>query len=117
MSKSNEFCRIRKERMGDIGKCELCGSKRGLELHHCIPCSLGGDTEDNLILVCAGCHAKLTPKSALTKLGLRNRIYNIKMSFYKWVGEFIDAGEKPDTDDFFDFIENLEEILAGNKEV
>ena len=87
---------------------------------NCITASrvhLGGDTEDNLILVCAGCHAKLTPKSALTKLGLRNRIYNIKMSFYKWVGEFIDAGEKPDTDDFFDFIENLEEILAGNKEV
>lgn len=42
MSKSKEFCKIRKERIENIGKCELCGGKRGLELHHCIPQSLGG---------------------------------------------------------------------------
>ena len=47
--------------------CELCGSQRGLELHHIIPKSLGGTDElENLILICRKCHSLLTPRSILS---------------------------------------------------
>lgn len=106
--KTAEFKKILKERMEDIGKCELCGSKRGLELHHCIPYSLGGeDTEDNLILVCSTCHSKLTPHSTLTKIGLRNRVFAIKMNFYNKMNEILEAGEVPNMQDVFDFFEEI----------
>lgn len=52
--------------------CELCGDTRNLEVHHIIPLSVGGpDIEDNMIVVCYKCHALLTPKSVLTKLGIQ----------------------------------------------
>ena len=106
--RTEEFKEILKERMEDIGKCELCGSKRGLELHHCIPYSLGGeDTEDNLILVCSVCHSKLTPRSTLTKIGLRNRAFNIKMNFYNKMNEILEAGETPNMQDVLDFFEEI----------
>ena len=56
----------------EAGKCELCGSRRGLEAHHIIPLVCGGeDVEDNLICVCQCCHTLLTPRSLLTKLGIK----------------------------------------------
>ena len=56
-------------------KCELCGSKRGLEAHHIIPLSLGGDDSvDNLICVCVACHSRLTPRKILTKNGMERRL-------------------------------------------
>jgi 5-methylcytosine-specific restriction endonuclease McrA len=59
----------------EIGKCELCGSRLGLEVHHIIPkvCEIGGvdlEQDDNLIVVCAVCHTKLTPRALLTKYGI-----------------------------------------------
>ena len=55
----------------EAGRCELCGSRRGLEAHHIIPISAGGDnSEENLICVCSTCHARLTPRSKLRKMGL-----------------------------------------------
>jgi len=52
--------------------CELCGSTRGLEVHHIIPRCVGGsDSEDNIITVCVKCHGILTPKSELTRLGIQ----------------------------------------------
>lgn len=72
MARSTEFQKIKRERMNQVCGCELCGRKYMLELHHIIPVSLGGeDTEENLILLCPACHSRLTPRSALTKLGLR----------------------------------------------
>lgn len=57
----------------EAGRCELCGSVRGLEAHHIIPVVCGGDDSvDNLICVCQCCHALLTPRKLLTKLGIRN---------------------------------------------
>lgn len=51
--------------------CELCGSVKGLEVHHIIPIVCGGDDSvDNLICVCRKCHALLTPRSVLTKIGI-----------------------------------------------
>ena len=59
-------------------KCELCGSRRNLEVHHLVPrvCAIDGldiDDKDNLIVVCGACHAKLTNKGYLTKYGQRNK--------------------------------------------
>ena len=57
----------------EAGRCELCGSRRGLEAHHIIPIVCGGDDSyDNLICVCQCCHARLTPRRILTKLGIKN---------------------------------------------
>lgn len=39
-------------------RCALCDSTRYLQIHHYCPRSLGGnDTEENLITLCADCHA------------------------------------------------------------
>lgn len=55
----------------EAGRCELCGSRRGLEAHHIIPICAGGDnSEENLICVCGTCHARLTPRSKLCKIGI-----------------------------------------------
>lgn len=68
-----------KKIVSDAGRCELCGSKRDLQAHHIIPYSLfPSDDEDNIICVCKGCHAKLTPTSLLTKVGLNNARENGK---------------------------------------
>lgn len=38
-------------------KCESCGSKKGLTLHHIIPKEVKGrNIKSNLIVLCRGCH-------------------------------------------------------------
>ena len=38
--------------------CALCGAQKYLQIHHCVPRGQGGsDREDNLITLCADCHA------------------------------------------------------------
>lgn len=72
-----ELVKIYNDRINNIGCCELCGSKKGLELHHIIPVVCGGEsTEDNTILICEKCHYMLTPKNTLTKIGIRKIKYN-----------------------------------------
>lgn len=42
-----------------IGSCECCGSKKSLEVHHCIPWHLDKSKEcdqDNVIVLCDTCH-------------------------------------------------------------
>lgn len=52
--------------------CELCGDTRNLEVHHIIPVVCGGSNDiNNLIVICGACHAKLTPKNELIKLGIQ----------------------------------------------
>jgi len=58
----------------DVGHCELCGSKRNLEVHHIVPrtaCDgiIDPNEDDNLIVVCGSCHSKLTPKRFLCNYG------------------------------------------------
>jgi len=37
--------------------CQLCGSRRNLQVHHVCPRSRGGDDEDtNLLTLCCHCH-------------------------------------------------------------
>lgn len=72
----------------DAGECELCGSKRNLEVHHCVPVVCGGDdSDDNLICVCRSCHVKLTPHSLLIKIGQRKN--SEKEKFKKELYELI----------------------------
>ena len=41
-------------------RCALCDSTKGLQVHHAIPRSQGGNnTEHNLITLCATCHLSL----------------------------------------------------------
>ena len=68
----------------EAGKCELCGSKRGLEAHHIIPVVCGGDdSEDNLICVCQCCHARLTPRAILVRLGIRKTQHSYSKREFK----------------------------------
>ena len=42
----------------DWWACALCDDRRHLQIHHCIPRSLGGNNSDhNLITLCSKCHA------------------------------------------------------------
>ena len=64
-----------KKFIDEIGRCELCGSRRNLQLHHMIPlvCEnefVNLDVEDNWLCVCGSCHSKLTPKNLLVKYGI-----------------------------------------------
>ena len=44
----------------DGWRCQLCGSMRGLEVHHLQRRSQSGvDSEDNLLTLCSGCHRKV----------------------------------------------------------
>ena len=92
---------VHKKFIESAGRCEMCGSRRNLQLHHIIPmvCENGSmdlDVEDNWICVCSSCHAKLTPKNLLTKYGLRKKFptTNPKYKFYKELNELAEAGEK-----------------------
>ena len=105
----------------EIGRCELCGSKRNLQLHHMIPMVCQPDDDDNLlkkpidldiednwICVCCSCHDKLTPKNLLCKYGMnkqkqRNKKLLLKNDIYMKYCEYILAcGDgRIDIDDWF----------------
>lgn len=49
--------KIAKQLKTEIGYCELCGSQSCLEAHHCKSRGAGGgDTRENLIVLCYLCH-------------------------------------------------------------
>ena len=67
----------------DVGQCELCGSRRNLQVHHIVPLVIdipGVDLNDesNLVVVCSKCHGVLTPKNILTRIGLHKAKANGK---------------------------------------
>lgn len=94
-------------------KCELCGSDRGLEIHHIIPVVFGGtDDKDNLLCVCKKCHALLTPTGLLAKQG--QRVKNIQYSFYKHMDDMINKGDVPDFCYVCDYLDaNVFPLLAA----
>ena len=48
----------------DGWRCQMCGSMQQLQVHHQkLRSQSGGDQERNLIVVCAGCHARLHRKA------------------------------------------------------
>jgi hypothetical protein len=102
--------------MKDYDKCELCGSKKNLQLHHIIPLvtsivGLNLDVQDNYICVCSSCHAKLTPKNLITKYGMSRKRFltekrRLEYYFYKNIGDKQEKEEYPlsacDIMDIFD---------------
>ena len=43
----------------DGWRCQVCGSMQNLQVHHLkLRSHLGGDVEQNLITLCAECHAR-----------------------------------------------------------
>ena len=94
--------------------CELCGRTKTLEAHHIIPRSIGGpDSEDNIICICSACHAKLTPKSLLTKIGLRNS--SPRYFFYKHFNELAENHEIPCFEDVCDYLEQYVFPIIKNR--
>ena len=99
----------------DVGHCELCGSSRNLEAHHVIPkcCAIDGvdlDVEDNLIVTCYSCHAKLTPKALLTKYGVRKTMNcheTAKRKMLQFYKEIEDCEYRATVDDLIDIVEHV----------
>jgi len=60
----NSFQLLRNSVLGRDGwRCQSCGSRLGLEVHHITPRSkLGDDVEENLITLCWECHRKIHSK-------------------------------------------------------
>ena len=79
-----------------VDRCELCGDTRNLEVHHIIPvCCWGSENENNLIVICGSCHAKLSPKSELSAAGIKHArvipdaIKSLHIRFYEMAGDLI----------------------------
>ena len=89
MGKQRNHTQEQREYMSHHNCCELCGAYKRLELHHIIPIACGGsDRIDNWIAICPTCHAKLTPRSELTKIGMsklkeRNKICSFALDVYQ----------------------------------
>ncbi len=53
-------CRFWHVLVRDGFRCQLCGTRRNLQVHHIRYRShCGGDSTDNLLTVCQGCHAAI----------------------------------------------------------
>jgi 5-methylcytosine-specific restriction endonuclease McrA len=55
---SEQYEQLRNEVLRRDGwKCQLCGTRSGLEVHHKeFRSHSGGDSEENLISLCSSCH-------------------------------------------------------------
>jgi 5-methylcytosine-specific restriction endonuclease McrA len=56
----------------DGWRCQVCGSMQQLQVHHLkYRSQLGGDEEQNLITLCAGCHEQAHRKAGHYKAHLQ----------------------------------------------
>ena len=109
----------------EVGKCELCGSTRGLEAHHVIPivaqfAGIDLDTEDNIIICCSSCHAKLTNRKLLTKYGIeKTKLYDKMVELHREFYEMIeDDFSSCDILDCFDqWGENARKYILENNNI
>jgi 5-methylcytosine-specific restriction endonuclease McrA len=54
----------------DGWRCQVCGSMQHLQVHHLkLRSRSGGDEEQNLITLCAGCHEQVHRKAGVSALG------------------------------------------------
>ncbi len=97
-----------------ITRCELCGMKKGLEVHHILPRVCGGDDSyDNMIAVCVKCHALLTPRRLLTKIGMFEDSVGVRFhDFWKKIDDMIGDSDDPCA---VSVAEILDEVLALQK--
>ena len=111
--RETEFRHNRRELLSRYHECELCRDVRGLEVHHKIPLSLGGDDSmDNLIVICGSCHAKLHngTKKILTKIGVRKAQQNyakrhMALNFYSHFNDMAVNGIRFDVEDVMDYLD------------
>ena len=98
--------------------CELCGSRKGVECHHILPMCMemfgvNFDVEDNYLSVCRKCHALLTPRPLLAKIGNERSRWDgnvplqIRWRFYDTIGKMLDNGEYVDSDTLFDVFDKV----------
>lgn len=88
--------------------------KKGLEVHHILPRVCGGDDSyDNMIAVCVKCHALLTPKKILVKIGMYESVAGSKFNdFWKRIDEMVGDEDDPCS---VSAAEVLDEVLALQK--
>lgn len=56
-------------------RCRVCGGARGLQRHHVVPRSQGGDdVDENLVPLCSDCHRRITGNDRLALRLLRERL-------------------------------------------
>jgi 5-methylcytosine-specific restriction endonuclease McrA len=73
----------------DKHKCVVCSSYSGIQVHHAIPRSLGGETKiENLMCLCYKCHMSIHDGSlkmidVLEKLKNKNFRWFNALEFYK----------------------------------
>ena len=120
--KAQSFTTISKQLIDDVGgRCELCGSRRNMEVHHIIPRCVATELpgfnihdKDNLLVVCGSCHAKLTPRRMLIKYGIAKLPVNEgTQASRSQMRKFYNALERKDFYmDGADFIDLVELIFA-----
>lgn len=76
----------RRKCLSPESECRLCGVRRGLERHHLIPRSQGGeDRDENLVPLCGpfenACHRKITENDPEALSLLRGRLWPEEESF------------------------------------
>lgn len=61
----------------EVGKCEKCGDKKSLEVHHITKVSEGGGhTPSNLIVLCHTCHKDKAHRGSLSSTEQRKIVRN-----------------------------------------
>lgn len=118
MTKRDHGKMLRYMTENEINRCELCGSKRNLEVHHIIPIICGGDNEsDNLIAICGNCHTRLTPKRILTRIGLWSedgKTEVTKMRFHRFFKKIEEQNDGTlSASDVLDMVIELENEMIG----
>lgn len=62
---TSEWRQTRNAKLRKAGyRCEVCGSKRALQVHHLSYERLGAERDEDLQVLCAGCHEDQHPKEA-----------------------------------------------------
>ncbi len=63
-------------------RCRLCPSGRGLQRHHVVPRSLGGDdVDENLVPLCSACHARITGNDLIARRLLRSALHPDEVAY------------------------------------
>ena len=72
----------------DNKECRLCRSKSNLTVHHMIPVSVGGTSEDwNLITLCHTCHRKVHSSLRGVTISKLDDKMKTQQTFEDWVGD------------------------------
>lgn len=78
----------------EVGKCENCGDKKSLEVHHIKKQSEGGGhTPSNLIVLCHDCHKNKAHRGSLSATEQRRKIKNRSQRLQKGIKVILDKAK------------------------